>query len=67
MPNKNSENGLEMLVEQTNDLLRKQLIIQLAMQGMPQQTIRKVLKCDMKLITEMLKPLKGKIKSNEKE
>lgn len=61
-----SENTLELLLDQTNDLLRKQLILQLAMQGVPQQSIRKIVKCDMKYITELLKPLKGKIIANEK-
>lgn len=60
------DTDLETLLGQTNDLLRKQLILQLALQGVPQQSIRKIVKCDMKYITELLKPLKGKLANNEK-
>lgn len=61
MPKNNSEPTLELLLEQTNDLLRKQLIIQLALQGVPQRSIREIVKCDMKYINKLIKPLKGKI------
>lgn len=62
MAKQRTEASLESLIDQTNDLLRKQLILQLANQGVPQHTIRQIVKCDMKLITNILKPLKGKIK-----
>ena len=61
MATKTSTNTVENLLDQTNDLLRKQLILQLALMGVPHQTIRQMVKCDMKYITNLLKPLKGKI------
>ncbi len=54
----------ESLLQQTNELLRIQLILQLASYGMTQQKIRKIVGVDMKFITNILKPLKGKIDSN---
>jgi|GEM_PF-2599753 len=59
--NNNAEPDLGAILERTNDLLRRQLILQLVMLGVPHHSIRKIVKCDMKYITEMLKPLKGKI------
>lgn len=55
------DNSLESILGQTNELLKKQLILQLALQGVPQQSIRKIVKCEMKFITDFLKPLKGKM------
>ena len=61
MAQKNADLNLEILLSQTNDLLRKQLILQLALQGVPHQAIRQIVKCDMKFVTDLRKPLKGKI------
>jgi len=58
---KKKSNSLEDGIEQTNDLLRKQLIIQLASFGTSHQTIRKIVGVEMKYVTNLLKPLKGKI------
>lgn len=52
---------VEQLLDQTNNLLRTQLVLQLATMGVPHQTIRKIVKCEMKFITDLLKPLKGKL------
>lgn len=54
----------EELLQETNHLLRTNLIVELASYGVPHQTIRKIVGTDMKLITEILKPLKGKIDKN---
>lgn len=53
--------SIEELIQETNHLLKVQLMIKLASHGIPHQTIRKILGTDMKLITDTLKPLKGKI------
>lgn len=51
----------EELLQETNQLLRTILIIELASYSVPHQTIRKIVGTDMKVITDTLKPLKGKI------
>ncbi len=51
----------EKLLQETNQLLRINLIIELASYGVPHQTIRKIVGTEMRLITEILKPLKGKV------
>lgn len=61
MAKQRSEASLESLIGQTNDLLRTQLILQLANQGVPKHTIRQIVKCDMNLVTNILKPLKVKV------
>lgn len=58
---KKPEKSLEMLIEETNDLLKKQLILQLAVLGVSQQAIRDSVKCDINYVNSVLKPLKGKI------
>jgi len=58
---KKNANTLEDAIEETNDLLRKLLIIQLASLGASQQVIRKIVGGDMQFVTNLLKPLKGKI------
>ena len=55
------DRSVEALIEETNDLLKKQMILQLAMQKVPKQAIRKVVGGAMNDITNFLKPLKGKI------
>lgn len=53
--------SIEALLAQTNDLLKKQLILQLALQGVPKQSIRKVVGVGMNYVTDVLRPLKGKV------
>ena len=55
----------EDLLQQTNELLKTQLILHLATIGTPHQTIRKIVGVDMKYVTRILKPLKGKISKND--
>ena len=57
--------SMEELLMETNQLLRTRLIIELASYGIPHQTIRKIVGTDMKLVTEILKPLKGKLNRGE--
>ena len=51
--------GGTMSVEQNQkeivDLLRKLLIVQLSMLGLPQTKIREIVKCDNNLVSEILK------------
>lgn len=61
MATNKSDNRLNELLEQNNDLLKKQLILQLALQGLSYQTIRKMVKCEMNYVTDFLKPLKSKM------
>ena len=48
------------LLSETNELLKKQLILQLAQLKVSNQEIRKIIGCDMNYITSFLKPLKDK-------
>jgi len=48
-------------------LTETSLIVDLAMIGIDQQAIRKIVSCDMHRITELLKPIKDKIKESLKE
>lgn len=61
MPKQKTEPDLPALIEQTNDLLRKHLIIQMVFQGVPNHTIRDIVKCDMNYITKIVKPLKERL------
>lgn len=54
-------NAVEELLVQLNETLTKQLIFNLALQKVPQQSIRKIAGVDMKYVTKLLKPLKGKV------
>lgn len=55
------ESSTEALLEQTNDLLKKQIILELAILGVPKQSIRKIVGGGMNYITDLLRPLKGKV------
>jgi hypothetical protein len=58
MPQKKSNVSTETLLQETNELLKKQLILQLAQLKVPKQSIRQIVKCDMNYVTNILKPLK---------
>ena len=45
--------------DETSELLRTLLIVQLALAGVPQREIRAVAGCDMNRVTMTLKPLKS--------
>ena len=57
---KQSVNEVTLLIE-TNELLKKQLILQLAQLKVSNHEIRKIIGCDMNYITSFLKPLKDKL------
>ena len=45
--------------DETTELLRTLLIVQLALAGVPQREIRAVAGCDMNRVTKTLKPLRS--------
>ncbi len=56
---KESSKSTEDILEQTNDLLRKLLIVQLGLAGIPQAKIRTIVGVDMNQINAIVKNLKG--------
>jgi hypothetical protein len=61
------ENITQKQLERLIVLIETSLIIDLAMMGIGQQEIRKMVNCDMRRITKLLKPIKDKIKESLKE
>jgi hypothetical protein len=49
----------------TTELLRTQLIVQLALAGLPHKQIRSVVGCEMARVTKTLKPLKALLKKRD--
>lgn len=47
------------------DLLEKQLIVTLALAGVPQRNIREVVQCDLNRVTKIVKSLKTKAKKGD--
>jgi len=52
--------------DETTELLRTMLIVQLALAGVPQRGIRAVAGCDMNRVAKTLKPLRAFLKKREK-
>ncbi len=54
--------------EETVELLRKLLIVQLGLAGVPQQSIRAIVRCDLKRVTEVMKLInvKGEKRTSRK-
>jgi hypothetical protein len=52
--------------DETTELLRTLLIIQLALAGVGQRAIRAVAGCDIHRVSKTLKPLKSFLKKREK-
>lgn len=67
------DNALEKTINRLIELTEKNMIIELAVNGIPHQKIRKIVGCDMRYITRLLRPIKKDIKrlskkqSNSKE
>jgi len=55
-----------MPTDETTELLRTTLIVQLALAGLPQKEIRAVAGCDINRVNKTLKPLKSILKKREK-
>jgi len=55
-----------MPTDETTELLRTTLIVQLALAGLPQKEIRSVAGCDINRVNKTLKPLKSILKKREK-
>ena len=55
-----------MPTDETTELLRTTLIVQLALAGVPQKGIRAVAGCDINRVNKTLKPLKSILKKREK-
>jgi hypothetical protein len=51
--------------DETTELLRTTLIVQLALAGLPQKQIRAVVGCEMARVTRTLKPLKALLRKRE--
>ncbi len=51
--------------DETTELIRKLLIVQLGIANVPQQQIRKIAGCDMSLVTKIIKLLPRKQKKTE--
>jgi hypothetical protein len=58
MAQKKSNVSSETLLQETNELLKKLLILQLAQLKVAKHSIRQIVKCDMNYVTNILKPLK---------
>jgi len=54
-------------VDESTELIRTLIIIQLGLAGIPQQGIRSIAGCDMNRVNKILKQLNTKKKSKKKE
>ena len=53
--------------DDTTELIRTMIIVQLGLAGVPQQNIRSIAGCDMNRVSDILKELKPKSQKNKKK
>lgn len=61
------KNTPEKLLERLIEVTENSMVINLILKGIPQQEVRKMVQCDMRRITKLIKPVKKYIKKFLKE